>query len=112
MSTNEQSPAPVAAGTRETSNYQAVRTDHSSVPRYFKHKVVRRAAGISYSLCGHSRPTVDSRRIITELGDSWATTPECTACRTLSRLELELKNQRRADAIAALVLRHLNETEE
>lgn len=122
MHHNEQSPAPVAAGTRETNNYQADRTDHDTrtapKPRKPKHRTWhidagRTSDGLPMGLCGWVAP---GRKFLTSPTGPKKTDEcipvKCPDCDALVEIQRAAVNRRaRAEAITEMVMRHLENGE-
>ncbi|MGO2874826.1 hypothetical protein [Corynebacterium variabile] len=120
MHHNEQSPAPVAAGTRETNNYQADRTDNDTrtapKPRKLKHRtwhfhVGATDDGLPMGLCGW---VVPGRKCLTSPTGPKKTDEciprQCPDCAAIVEMQRDAVNRRdRAEKLTEFILDALDE---
>ncbi|MDN6706408.1 hypothetical protein [Corynebacterium glyciniphilum] len=106
--------APAATGDQANEKLPtAISNTDDTAPRYYRHTRVREVNDIGYSLCGHTRPLAEAKRIIAELGAAWETTPPCPDCVEIKRMQAAaVRRRERAEMIAEFVLRTLEEKEE
>lgn len=82
-----------------------------SQPPYKRHKTYKQENGISYSLCGHTRPTAEAQQIIANLGEAWNHCPPCEPCLAMSEVTAEHRREqaqmKKALRLAQFLLEHL-----